>query len=229
MVKANINIKPRDLVGKKVKNLRKGGEVPVSLYGPKFSSANFMADAKELKKAFSDAGYSNFVNVTIDGGDKERCLIKEMQVHPVTDEILHTSFYVIDKFTEISADVPVVITGRSPIEDTGEGFVVPSLDAISVRCLPDKLPSDIQIDVTALVNIGDSITVADVALPEGVVLDSNMDGTTAVVYVSGIQKVEEEPVAAEPQLDENGNPIEPAEGEAAAEGEEGAEAKKDEE
>lgn len=226
MNKISLNVKPREVVGKKVKRLRKQAQVPVAMYGPKFAAGNFVANAKELKEVFAEAGYSNFVTVSVEGADQERTLVKEIQQHPVTDEILHASLYVIDKQTDITASVPVVIVGKAPIEDTGEGFVVPSLDSIAVRCLPDKLMSEIQVDVSKLANIGDAITVGDIQLPEGVALDSSMDATTAVVFVSGIQKVEEEAPVAEVELDADGNPIVPAEGE--GEVAEGAETAKEE-
>lgn len=225
MTKINVKISPREVVGKKVKELRKEGQVPVSLYGPKYESRNFAVNAREMGKVFADAGYSNIIDAAIDGEDAERLLIKEMQVNPVTDEILHVSFYVIDRKTAITANVPVVIIGESPVVDTGEGFVVPSLDAITIRCLPDQLMSEIQVDVSGLAEIGASITVSDIKLPEGVELDSSMDPTTAVAYVSGLQKIEEAPAV---ELDEEGNPI-VAEGAEGAEATEGEESEKSEE
>lgn len=225
MTKLQINIQPREVTGKQVKNLRAEGSVPASLYGPKYPAKNFAVNAKEFRAVFAEAGYSNFVNTEVDG-DKERLLVKEVQKNPVTDEFLHVSFYVVDRNTKITAEVPVVITGLAPAQDSGEGFVVPALDAITIHCLPDELPSEFSVDISNLVNVGDSITVADIKLPEGVELDSSIDETTAVVYISGMQKIEEEAPAVE--LDEEGNPIVPegeegAEGAAEGEGAEGEE------
>jgi large subunit ribosomal protein L25 len=140
-------------------------------------------------------------------------------MNPVTDEVLHISFYVTDKNTEITSEVPVELTGLAPAQDMGIGFVIQSLNEIHVRCLPANLPDHFEVDVTGLANIGDSILVGDLKLPEGVELDSDMDPTTAIVSVVGAQKIEEEATEAAPELDADGNPIVKAEGEEGAEGE----------
>ncbi len=219
-----LNIVPREITGKQVKNLRKQGIVPASLYGPKFASKNMSVEVIPFRRVFKEAGYSNLIEATVEGAEDEKLLLKEVQMNPVTDEILHISFYVTDKNTEISSEVPVELVGLAPSEDLGLGFVIQSLDNIHVRCLPANLPDHIEVSKESLKDIGDSITVGDLKLPAGVELDSDMDPNTAIVSVVGAQKIEEVAVEVAPELDADGNPIVPAEGaegEAAAEGEEG--------
>lgn len=206
---AKLNVQPREMTGKQVKQVRKQGMIPVALYGPKYESANFAVAEKEFRKTFHTAGYSQLIDADVNG-DAEKLLVKEVQIHPVTDEILHASLYVIDKNTPITAEVPVELVGLAPVQDLGLGFVVPALDTITIHCLPSKLISKIEVDITAMAEVGQSISISDLKLPEGVELDSSMDITTSVAYVAGDQKIEEEETVV-------------AEGAEGVEGEEGAE------
>ncbi len=217
---AKLNLAPRELVGKKVKNIRAEGNSPVALYGPKYSAQNFSVNEREFKKTFADVGYSKLFDVEIEGGEKEKVLVKEVQIHPVTDQVLSVSLYVIDKNTPITTEVPIVLIGLAPAQDLGVGFAGQSLDTLAIKCLPADLPSHIEVSIENLAAVGDTITVGQIKLPQGVELDSNVDATTSVVSVFGDQKeLVEEEVAAAPELDAEGNPIPVAEGAEGAEGE----------
>lgn len=210
---AKLKVVARENLGKKVKNDRATGKLPAAMYGPKFASTNVWLDTAEFKKVFDEEGYSNLIDVEVEGGEKEKALIKEVQQHPTTDEILHVSLYITDRKSEITAEVPINLTGVAPAEDLGIGFLVNSVNNVAVRCLPDNLPSELVLDVSGLAAIGDGITIGDIKLPEGVTLDSKEDPTNVVVIIVGAQKeiVEETPVEA-------------TEGEEGAEGAEGTEA-----
>ena len=211
-----LNIVPREVVGKKVKSLRKQGMVPASLYGPKYASQNMAVEAVSFKRVFKDAGYSNLIEADVEGGEAEKLLLKEVQKNPVTDEVLHVSFYVTDKNTEITSEVPVDIVCKSKAEDLGTGFIINSTDSVIVNCLPANLPDHFEVDISNLENIGDTITIGDLKLPAGVELDSSMDKDTPIVSVVGAQKEEVIAEVVAPTLDADGNPIvvEGAEGEA---------------
>lgn len=184
-----MKIKSRELTGKKVRNLRAEGQVPAALYGPGYDSKSVVLDLKEFKKTFAESGYSNIINVTVEG-EPEKVLVKEVQKNPVTDEILHVSLYVTNKNIEINAEVPIKFEGMSPAEDLGTGFAVYAMDNLAIRCLPANLPSEFVIDVSKLVEVGDSVTVSDIPLPAGVELQE-IEPTTAVVYISPAQKMDE--------------------------------------
>jgi large subunit ribosomal protein L25 len=207
---ANLKVTPRENLGKKVKNDRAEGNLPAALYGPKFASKSVYVDTAEFKKIFDEAGYSNLIDIELDNGEKEKGLVKEVQQNPVTDEFLHASIYITDRKSEITAEVPVELVGIAPAEDLGIGFLVHSVDTVAVRCLPDNLPSELNVDITNLNAIGDSITIADIKLPEGVTLDSKEDPTSVVANIVGAQKEEVEEAA-------------PVEGEGTADGAEATE------
>jgi large subunit ribosomal protein L25 len=188
---SKMKVYPRELLGKRVKTLRVEDKIPAVLFGPSFESKSVILDRKEFSKAYDESGSSNLIEIDIEGMGKERVLIKEVQVHPIKDNYLHVSLYVIDKNKSIMAEIPLRYEGFSKAEDMGTGFVVNAVDTITVHCLPDELPSFFVIDVSNLENPGDAITISDIVLPAGVTLDSKMEATAAVAYVATAQKVED--------------------------------------
>lgn len=183
-----IKVEQRDLLGKKVKQLRAQGIVPGAVYGPSATPSNIVVDAKELKKLFKEVHYSKFFELEIEGKKPTKALIKEMQVHPVKDYVESVNFYIIDENKKIVVDVPVEIIGESAAIKANLGFLVKQLDTVSLYCLPTNLPSSIPVDISKLETAADVVTVADIELGEGVELASNMDPTTAIVYIGTSQK-----------------------------------------
>lgn len=186
-----ITATPRDISGKQVKQFRTQDLVPAVMYGPKFESTNVNVAVADMRELYRTVGYSNMFDIEVDGKKSEKALLKEIQIHPTKDEFIHVSFYVIDPESKISADIPLVFEGVSPAEDQGIGFVVTPLTEITVRCLPKDLPSELKVDLTSLVDSGDTISVGDIQLPEGVELGSAMDETSAVAAIATAQKMEE--------------------------------------
>jgi len=144
-------------------------------------------------------------------------LIKELQRDPVQRNLLHADFYAVDLTKEIEVKVPLHLTGSAAGLMNG-GIVDHQLREIEISCLPTAIPESFTLDVSAL-DVGDSLHVRDIVLPEGVTLVSDPDlGVVSVVIPA---KAEEE-VAAEAAAAEGaaataeGEGAAPAEGEAAA-------------
>lgn len=223
-----LTIYSRNAIGKQLRSVREDAKIPAVMYGPKYESTSVSLNAREFGKVFAKAGFSTMIDVVSEEGKAEKVLVKEIQQHPVNDNVLHVSLYVIDAKTPISAEVPVEVIGESPAEKLNLGFVAYGADSITVRCLPKDLPSNLTVDISKLKNPGDTIAVSDIELPEGVELDSKQDPHASVAYVAEAQKIED--VLAEIEADHaeeaaaettEGETTEGGEGEAeeAAEGE----------
>jgi large subunit ribosomal protein L25 len=221
-----LNLEVRESTGKGVaRKLRAKGRIPGVCYGAGADTVPVALDPSTLERALraSAAGLNTLFGVQGGGAfHGKSVLIKELQRDPVQRNLLHADFYAVDLTKEIEVKVPLHLTGTAAGLMNG-GIVDHQLREIEIKCLPTAIPESFSLDVTAL-NVGDSLHVRDIALPEGVTLVS--DPGLGVVSVVIPAKAEEE-VAAEAAAAEGAAAT--AEGEAAAataEGE-GAPAKKE--
>jgi large subunit ribosomal protein L25 len=153
-----LNGQPRTNLGKKdSKVLRKQKLVPCVLYGNKAENKNFVLVEKELKELIYTP-FSYIVEIAIDG-KIHTCILKDIQFHPVTDEILHIDFLNIDENKPVAIDVPVKITGHSEGVKQG-GKLQILIRKIKVSALISELPDELPVDITNL-QLGKSICIGD--------------------------------------------------------------------
>lgn len=214
-----ISLLKREKKDGRPKQIIKKGLIPGVVYGPEREPLDVKIDVGEFKKLYDQVGHSTMIDAEIEGESKiGKVLIREVQLHPVRDVPIHVSFYELDLTKHITAEIPVVTEGKAPAVTSNIGFLVTPINELEVRCLPDKLPKNIVIDITKLEAIGDSISVEDITLPEGVEFAADVTGGTTLAYIAPPQKeiVEEVPVEAEAAEGEEG---EKPEGEEEADGE----------
>jgi len=168
MEQINLKASPREIIGKKVKVLRSKGQIPSILYGRDYKSTPLLLDKTEFEKVFSEAGSSMIVNLDITNKGTEKILIREPQKDPVTDLILHVDLYKVDMTKEIHTDIPLKFVGASAAVEELEGNLISNKDALEVECLPDRLVSEIEIDITPLKTFEDLIKVKNIKIPEGI-------------------------------------------------------------
>lgn len=172
---------------RKAEALRKEGRVPAVVYGPTTENIPLSIDARAFKKTWHEAGETTVIGVSVDDKTID-VLIQEVAVHPVSGEPIHADFYAVDKTKKVEVDIPLSFVGVAPaVKDLG-GTLVKVLHEITVTGLPDKLPSEIEVDTSALVNLDSVIAVKDVSLPEGVEATAPEEDVIASVSVQ-----EEEP------------------------------------
>ena len=183
-----------------VKRLRRQGKIPAVLYGHKEKTRRIYVEQKEFKKVL-DAMKNETVIVNLKIGSKGYpCVIKSLQHNPLRDSLLHIDFQHIHKKEKIRASVPIHTVGEAPGVKKG-GILDLHLHEVQVRCLPDALPSHIQVDVSAL-DLGEAIHLRDIPSP-GVEFEISSDTTVVSVLVPRAVEaemkppVEEEVVAAE--------------------------------
>jgi len=177
------------------RRLRRMGKIPGILYGPKTQPVPLELDKKDFSARVAMLGGSHLVRLKSPApvlADKV-ALVKEMQFHPISSDVIHTDLYEVDLAAKITVQVPLRFIGRA-VGVTHGGILQPIVREVEVECLPLDIPSAFNVDVSAL-DIGDSIHVEEIQTPEGVslVFDSNF----AVVTVA-TPTVEEAPAAAAP-------------------------------
>ena len=192
-----LTLDPRTLLGKKVKNLRKAGIIPVHLYGQGVDSQSLQCEAKTLYRLLAEAGMNTPITVNIPGQEETKLtFIREIQWHPVRGELLHVDFLNVDVANEITTSVPIALTGDAPaVHTVPDATVAQLLREVEVSALPLDVPAEIPVDLGMLVDAGDAIRLSDISLPEGVTPLTDADEVIArieIVRAEIVEEVEEE-------------------------------------
>lgn len=195
MKKHTLTATPRTIVGRKVKNLRKSGFIPATIYGKKIKSVSVSIPADAFTAVYKEAGETGLIDVSIDNQIRP-VLVDNVQIDPVTSQILHIEFHQVDLKEKVAAHVPIEVTGESPAVTQKLGVLLSIIDEVEVEALPTDLPENIAIDISVLGAVNDEIKVGDLAAPKGVVIRT--DPTLTVVKIGSlITKEAEEQAAAE--------------------------------
>lgn len=198
-----------------VKQLRASGRVPGVLYGDAEAGAESVeVDAKVLETLLKQSTETVLVDLDLEG-KKRLTLLQEVQHHPLTRDYLHVDFHEVAEDKPVSVNVPVESLGE-PLGVKAEGGLLEHLlYRVRVRALPRDLPEMIEVDVSEM-EIGDTVTIGQLPLPEGV--EALGDSATTVLFVAKPRKIEEEVVVEEGEEGEEGVEGEVQEGETKEEG-----------
>lgn len=209
-----LSARPRTQVGRNaIKQVRATDAVPAVIYGAHEQPANLEVDRKAIETVLAHAASEHIlVDLDIAGAGSKLSLIQEVQHHPVRGDILHIDFHAVSMNETITSEVPVEATGEAVGVKTHGGLLQQQVRALEIECLPQNLPDFITVDVSAL-NIGDSIHIKDLALPEGVT--ALADGDITVFLVSEPTVADEAASADQPTAPEVINEKKPEAAEAA--------------
>lgn len=216
MQELKLKAEKRDVFGKKNRFLRRKGIIPAHLFGHSLESLALQCDSNELKKIVASAGTTRLISLNVEGEkDSKNVFLREIQRDTLSRELLHVDFYQIRKGEKMTMEVPIVLVGEAPAMKAKGRILSHGLDVLSIECLPDKVPPQIEVDISVLDELDQSLYVKDIVLdPE---IDVQDDPEQLVVKVSEIiVKIEEEKPAVEEE--EGAEAEEGAEGEAKAEG-----------
>ena len=186
---AQFTAETRQIVGSKVKSLRRLGITPAVVYSKQLSPINIQFKTGDFLKLYKITGFTNVIDLIIDG-KTQPCLIKDMDVHPYKKVLRHVDFLAVNLKEKIKSTVPVVIIGEAiGVKQLG-AVLNPVLDEITIEALPDNIPQSIEIDVTNLATFGDAIRISDIKASKNyIILD---DPETLIVNLME-QSVEIEP------------------------------------
>tara|TARA_B100000029_G_scaffold371873_1_gene365893 strand:+ start:99256 stop:99924 length:669 start_codon:yes stop_codon:yes gene_type:complete len=194
-----LELEPRDLLGKKVETLRKSGLLPVHMYGPDIDSLSLQGDLKLLARLVMEVGTNIPVSVTVKGSDNvNMCFVREIQRHPVTENILHVDFLRVDTSKAVRAEVPIILEGLAPASQRG-GTLMQPLQNLIIEALPMDIPVSLEISVAELDDFEKSLYVSDLLIPENITLISSSDDLIARVAPP---RIEEEEIVASTEEDE---------------------------
>ena len=176
MAEYKLTLKKRELVGKKSKALRVEGLIPSVVYGGKEPTL-FASEYVATEKVLNGAGYHSPIDLDLDG-KSQMAIVKNVQVDPVSRKIINVEFQAVSADKVVEATTPVIIEGfeGSDASKIYHFAMTQSIEELDVKAKPSDLPKELAVDASALKDVDDKITIADIKLPVGVELaDKELD------------------------------------------------------
>ncbi|MCH2311656.1 MAG: 50S ribosomal protein L25 [SAR202 cluster bacterium] len=199
---AEIKLSNRSISGKKVANLRREGIMPVHLYGGDSGPLSLQGDSAEINKLLPRVGLNIPVSVVVEGGGAgEICFVREVQRHPLTQDILHVDFLRVDVKSKITASVPIEVIGDSPAVRLLGGTLIQNMQSINVEALPLNVPEKITVDITSIEDFETAIHISDISVEGDISITNPSDALVARVAPP---RIELEPVSDEVPEDAEG-------------------------
>jgi large subunit ribosomal protein L25 len=184
----NLEVESRQAETEKAKDLRSDGWIPGVIYG-QGKNLHIKAENLSLRRILRDAGMTNLIEINI-GNEKHTVLAKDIQKHPTRGNLIHVDFYEVDMTETIIVEAALKMIGEAPPVSDGLGTTALVLYSVEIECLPDKLISEIDVDMSLIQTPEDMITVSQLEVPEGVTILN--DPETVIARFEYIQAEEEE-------------------------------------
>ncbi|QPC81581.1 50S ribosomal protein L25 [Phototrophicus methaneseepsis] len=197
MAEFKLAAQKRDVVGKKVSRLRNDGFVPGAVYGPKTEPTRLKFKYRELELALMHAGGTNVIDLNVEGAQTVPVLAREVQRDIIKGDILHVDFFALDMKAKIRAEVPVHYVGESPLVASRKAILLTGPNSLTIEVLASDLMNQIEVDLTGLAEMGDTITVADLKLGDDVTIINDPEEMIAKVVQPSAARAESDLAAAE--------------------------------
>lgn len=185
----------RDVLGKKSRFLRRQGITPTHLYGNNIKSLALQCDAAELQHLLALAGRTRLISLEVDGKQPRSVFVREIQRDEVTRQLLHVDFYQVRKGEKITVDVPIVFIGEAPAMKEKGRMIAHGINSLSIECLPDNVPPQIEVDLSPLEDLEQAIHVKDIILGADITVNADPEQLVVKVSEAVVKEVVEEVVA----------------------------------
>ncbi len=202
-----LNASKREITGKASRRLRHQGRLPAVIYGNRTTAASIELDAHEFERVYARSGRTQLIDLVIESGRPHKVLVKEVQVSPRHNNVLHVDFHQVSLRERLQVDVPVSVVGEAEPVRAGEADVLQVMHALKVECVPTLIPEVVEADISGLAEVDAAVRVSDLQLPAGVTAVSDPD--EVVVKLAG-RRVAVEEVEAPPAEEEAAEAAEPA-------------------
>lgn len=183
----------RSITGKKVKQLRGQGLMPLVVYGHKVEPVQIQAVEFDVKRTFARTS-GQLITLRIEGeSDPRMVLARDLQRDVLTGRLLHADLYQVDMSEKVQVDVSLSFVGEAHLVEIGEAILATMMTSVEIECLPGDIMQSIEVDVSKLVEMDDAIHVRDLVVPEGIEILTDEDELIArMQYVVEEEEEEEE-------------------------------------
>ncbi len=171
----------REVLGKKVAHLRRAGRLPAVVFGHGKDSIPVTVDRHEFELLRRRIAGSTLVELSVDGKKSHPVLVHDVQISPVTREMLHAELFLVRMTEEITMDIPVVTVGEAPAVRDHGGTLLHAVETLKVKALPAHLPERFEVPIDSLIDFETQIHVRDIPIPADVTLLTDPDEMVARV------------------------------------------------
>lgn len=193
MKEIELVLNKREILGKKVKHLRRQGMTPVHLFGPNTKSLALQGDTEILNKLLKEGGKVALISLKVDKEKRAKpVLVREVQRNPLTRQLLHIDFYQVKMKEKVKMEVPVVLVGKAPGAEISGNMLEHEINTISIESLPSNLPASIEIDVSSLTHGGQTIRVKDIDPGEGISILTQPEQVVVKIAVARLRKEDQQ-------------------------------------
>lgn len=183
-----LEAEPRTVVGKKVKQLRRDGWIPAIIYGQQ-EPVSIQLENGPLRRVLRAAGTSDLLEINL-GSEQRTVLVRDIQQHATRGDLIHVDFLEVNMKQSVTTTADLVIINKSKPQEDNAGTPILELRSVDIEALPDKLVSEIEVDLSLIKDLNDQILVEQLTIPEGVTILT--DPETLVVRIQPILEVEED-------------------------------------
>ena len=163
MEKYEIEAQEREVIGKKVKALRREGKMPAIIYGSGIDPMPITLNTKDVRQILSVIGANTLVTIKI--GKKEHLvLVRDIQREVIQRDLLHMDFQEVSLDERITSTVPILLVGEAPVIKDFEALLITNTEEIQIEAKAKDLPDTINVDISGLMEIGDNILIKDLVI-----------------------------------------------------------------
>lgn len=193
MDQIELKVTKREVLGKKVRFLRRQGITPVHLFGHGIESLALQCDSAELLHVLAEAGQTRLISLKFDGKKGQgMVVVREIQRESLTGGLLHVDFYEVKMAEAVRVEVPILIVGESPLLKLRENLLVQELNSLTVECLPAKIPPTIEVDIATFTETDQAVRVKDIKLDEEISVLNDPELLVVRIQSRPLERIEEE-------------------------------------
>ena len=193
MDKLELKVTNREILGKKVKHLRRQGITPVHLFGHGIESLALQCDTVQIERVLSQAEQTGLISLKLDKEKKPRTvMVRAFDRDWRKGQLLHVDFYQVKLREKLKLEVPVVLVGEAPALKSKDNMLEHELDTLTIECFPAKIPAGMEVDIGSLTEPEQAIRVKDIDLDEDITVLNDPELVVVKIGWRTVEKVEEE-------------------------------------
>lgn len=177
MIKLNANLRVVNDKNNSVSKIRAEGKIPAVVYGPKFANTSISLNYQDFIRLYNKHGETTLISLDIDG-KSTNVMVKDMDLHPVTNKVMHVDFYAPEAGKKVTANIPLEFVNESSAVKAG-AQLVKVLHEIEVEALPENLPHSLEVDLSIMTTVDVSVHVKDIKFPAGVTCELDAEEVVA--------------------------------------------------